>query len=288
MVNKLVELRVYLEKGIRPLENRLKYQIDKVLRASDDAVRSSAVKVDSITKKTIRNANVSDDSGASDEDEEDGGVSLNASGIDDLQYRPNPSALLRPNNNESRHDDQEDNDGFYKPPRIMATSMPTTTAHERKTKQASKSATIDEFINDELSLAPLSIPSIGSNVIAGGRRSKSDKEKREDEERREYEERNYVRLPAPSKKERSKLGKTRKDAGYGGEEWRGLGEGAERIERLTARKGSSTRNVLEKSRKRAVEDGPRDSGSGAIVGERFQKRVKVLDGRERSRGRGKK
>jgi U3 small nucleolar ribonucleoprotein protein LCP5 len=41
VVKKLVELRVYLEKGVRPLEGRLKYQIDKVIRAADDAARSA-------------------------------------------------------------------------------------------------------------------------------------------------------------------------------------------------------------------------------------------------------
>src|SRR4051794_38662999 len=30
-IKKLIELRVYLERGARPLEGRLKYQIDKVL-----------------------------------------------------------------------------------------------------------------------------------------------------------------------------------------------------------------------------------------------------------------
>ncbi|MCJ1486527.1 hypothetical protein MMC06_006704, partial [Schaereria dolodes] len=44
VVKKLVELRVYIEKGVRPLESRLKYQIDKVLRAAADAARKDAQK----------------------------------------------------------------------------------------------------------------------------------------------------------------------------------------------------------------------------------------------------
>ena len=35
-VKKLAELRVWLEKGVRPCETRLKYQIEKVLRAASD------------------------------------------------------------------------------------------------------------------------------------------------------------------------------------------------------------------------------------------------------------
>src|SRR4051812_36625606 len=42
VTKKLVELRVYLEKGVRPLENRLKYQIDKIIRTADDAARKSS------------------------------------------------------------------------------------------------------------------------------------------------------------------------------------------------------------------------------------------------------
>jgi len=42
--------------------------------------------------------------------------------------------------------------------------------------------------------------------------------------------------------------------------------------------------VLEKSRKRTVEDGPRDGG-GVEAGQGFQKRLKALDGGRRDRGR---
>jgi U3 small nucleolar ribonucleoprotein protein LCP5 len=131
----------------------------------------------------------------------------------------------------------------------------------------------------------LAEPSIGSGIIEGGRRSKSEKERQEEKEKREYEETNYTRLPKESKKERAKKG-GRKDAGYGGEEWRGLGEGIDRIERLTKRKSGESRNVLEKSRKRPTEDGPRGDG-GVEVGQKFQKRLKILDGGRRDRGRKK-
>ncbi|KAB8288101.1 hypothetical protein EYC80_010234 [Monilinia laxa] len=291
VVKKLVELRVYLEKGVRPLEGRLKYQIDKVLRASDDALLALAP-----TPKAVKN----DDDVPSDEDDSDSqegdsdedanGVHLEASEINDLQYRPNPSSLLKPAA-ATEDDSKHSSDGVYKPPRITATAMPTTERREKKDRKANKSATLDEFVNTELSAAPIAEASIGSNIIAGGRRSKSEKEKKEDEERREYEERNYTRLPKESKKDRSKKNKAggRQDAGYGGEEWRGLGEGIDRIERLTKRKsgsGGAMRDVLEKSRKRAVEDGPR--GSGMQVGEGFQKRLKMLDGGRKDRGTGRK
>jgi U3 small nucleolar ribonucleoprotein protein LCP5 len=284
VVKKLVELRVYLEKGVRPLEGRLKYQIDKVLRAADDAARAAAPKIE-MTKKANGNPSSDEDaSDNSDEDDDDNGVSLKASEIDDLQYRPNPTSLLRPAQETEEADTKGSSDGLYKPPRITATAMPTTTGpRERGERKPQKSATLEEFVNTELSSAPYAEPSIGSTIVSGGRRSKSEREKKEEQERREYEERNYVRLPKESKKDRAKKGKPR-DAGYGGEEWRGLGEGLDRIERLTKRKGGETRTALEKSRKRPTEDGPRSSGA-AEVGEGFQKRLKALDGKRRDRGR---
>ena len=161
--------------------------------------------------------------------------------------------------------------------------MPTTGPREKEARKPGKSATLDEFVSTELSSAPLAEPSIGSTIVDRGRTVKSEKAKQEERERREYEERNYVRLPKESKKERAKKG-GRKDAGYGGEEWRGLGEGIDRIERLTKRKGGEARSALEKRRKRPTEDGPR-GGGGVEVGQGFQKRLKTLDGGRRDRGR---
>ncbi|CZR62181.1 related to RNA binding protein LCP5 [Phialocephala subalpina] len=289
VVKKLVELQVYLEKGVRPLESKLKYQIDKVLRAADDAKRAEDA---ANVQKNGANGRGDEDGSSEEDDDKDGeidsdaestGVTLKASEIDDLQYRPNPSSFVRPAGAAESDSRGRSEDGVYKPPRIQATAMPTTTGpREKEARRPNKSATLDEFVSTELSSAPLAEPSIGSTIVSGGRRSKSEKEKKEEQEKREYEERNYVRLPKESKKERAKKG-GRKDAGYGGEEWRGLGEGIDRIERLTKRK-DGPRSVVEKSRKRPTEDGPR-GGDGVQFGAGMQKRLKTLDGGRRDRGR---
>lgn len=285
VVKKLVELQVYLEKGVRPLEARLKYQIDKVLRAADDAKRAEDASKPKIKASAPREQDSEENSeDSSESEEESNGVILKASDIDDLQYRPNPSAFVRPAAATAETDSKgRTEDGLYKPPRIQATAMPTTGAREKEARKPHKSATLDEFINTELSSAPFAEPSIGSTIVDRGRTVKSEKAKQEERERREYEERNYVRLPKESKKDRAKKG-GRKEAGYGGEEWRGLGEGIDRIERLTKRKGGEPRGALEKSRKRPTEDGPRGSG-GVEVGQGFQKRLKTLDGGRKDRGR---
>jgi U3 small nucleolar ribonucleoprotein protein LCP5 len=289
VVKKLVELTVYVERGVLKLEGQLKYQVDKVLRAAQDAENATKIKRN---VKEINKFNESNDEDDNEDEEENEsseadstnrGATLKASEIDDLRYRPNPSSLTRPSFGAAEPENKRLEDGVYRPPRIQATAMPTTDRRDKEMRKPNKSATLDEFISTEFSSAPLAEPSIGSGIVEGGRRSKSEKERQEEKERREYEERNYVRLPKLSKKERAKKG-GRKDAGYGGEEWRGLGEGIDRIERLTKRKVGEVRSVLEKSRKRSTEDGPRGSGESE-VGQEFNKRVKGLDGKRRDRGR---
>ncbi|MCJ1381404.1 hypothetical protein MMC17_004514 [Xylographa soralifera] len=284
VVKKLVELRVYLEKGAKPLEGRLRYQIDKVVRAAEDEdakeaasamLKSQNTNGAAAGARTInghhsnggRKDDVSDDSDVSHSDEEEDAQP--ATTVDPLAYRPNPSALTLPSRPEARTSTSR-SDGIYRPPRITPTSLPTTTPRNTTTsKRPSKSATLDEFVATELSTAPIAEPSIGSTIIDRGRRSKSAKEREAEKERRGYEESNYLRLPTEGKKGK---GRGRKDGmGYGGEEWRGLGEGAERVVGLT-RKGRGG-SVLERSRKRPRDDG---GGGGEVrMGERFEKRRKA-------------
>jgi len=286
VVKKLVELTVYLERGALNLEGKLKYQIDKVLRAAQDA--ENAAKVNGVVKSNgILGSSAGKADGDEDEEEgdsdsasEEGGVPLKAAEINDLQYRPNPSALVKPVQSGHEEENQKSENGLYKPPRIQATAMPVTERRDKEAKKPTKSATLDEFINTELSTAPYAEPSIGSGILDGGRRNKSEKQREDERLRREYEEANYVRLPKESKKDLAKKG-GRKDAGYGGEEWRDIGEGVDRIERLTKKSGDG-RNLLEKSRKRSSEERPKTAAGPDMAA---VKRQKVQDIGRRDRGR---
>ncbi|PSN64631.1 hypothetical protein BS50DRAFT_78595 [Corynespora cassiicola Philippines] len=269
VVKKLVELRIYLDKGVRPLENRLKYQIDKIVRAADDAARRSTQGPSKPTKKTKAAESDSDVS-----DAESAGSAQTEDDIDDVSYGPNRAAFVRAKpSSDDREAAASSKDGIYRPPKITPMAMPTTQGREeRAARRPGKSATLDEFIATELSAAPIAEPSIGSTIVSGGRRMKSEKERREELEKREYEEANFTRLPKESKKDRAKKG--RRDGGWGGEEWRGLGAGLDRIERLTQKKGGNALGSLERSRKRPISDGPR--GTGSEAGDAFEKRRKVV------------
>lgn len=289
VVNKLVELRLYLEKGVRPLEEKLRYQIEKVLRAADDAERNEKA-AQAAAASGSDSESSDDDSEGSDEEEERGEESVPAPKVDGLYASalPNLGAMAhRPAANAARKHGKE-SDGIYRPPKVAPTVMPTTERREKRERGPIKSATMDEFVADELSTAPVAQPSIGTNIAQFGRRLKTASERREEDERRDYEERNFTRLPKESKKERAQKAARDGRSGrmdYGGEDWRDLGMGVDRINKITSKKegGRSTKALLEKSRKRGRDtvDGPRGSGE---AGETYQKRLKVLESGRRDRG----
>ncbi|KAH9861862.1 hypothetical protein J1614_011615 [Plenodomus biglobosus] len=284
VVQKLVELRVYLEKGVRPLENKLKYNIDKIIRTADDATRRTAQatakpKSSGASRQTklATTDNTGSDSNLSDAES---AAASNQSGSDsdedEMAYGPRATAVA-PTKTEAAQEKERQaatKDNIYRPPKITPMAMPTTESREaRRERRPGKSATLDEFIATELSGAPMAEPSIGSTITQGGRHTKSEKERREENERREYEESNFTRLAPESKKEQAKKLARQRGGGFGGEEWRSLGAGIDRIERLTQKKGGKL-GSLEQSRKRPVGDGPR--GSGSAAGDAFEKRRKVV------------
>lgn len=276
ITKKLVEQKVYLERGVRPLEGKIKYQTERVIKAAEDEDRVDKLKTNGVKKVngSARKGWEEDDGSASDSEDED----------DSEEFDEDEEALARPNaaslnknirdNAESDRRAKTKEDGVYRPPRVSATTMPTVSAREEKQdRRPARSRTLDEYINTELSAAPVAQPSIGSTIAAGGRRDKDARQLAREQERRNYEETNMVRLPKESKKELSKQksrDRQRDGGGFGGDEWRGLGESVDRIGDLTKRKGGRE-GALEKSRKRKVtgtQDGPRGDG----VGDAFEKK----------------
>ncbi|KAH6673952.1 Sas10/Utp3/C1D family protein [Plectosphaerella plurivora] len=283
VVKKLVELRLYIEKGVRPLEDKLRYQIEKILRAADDTER--AAQVQDVKAEVGNNSDSESESGS---DEEEGAAAEASAG----NFTARPGGFVRPAAASAAAASAK-KDGVYRPPRVAPTVMPSE-RRERKDRRPQKSATMDEFIEAEMSSVPMAVPSIGTNVLAGGRKIKTAAERKDEDERREYEESNFTRLPTASKKDKAKAMQqnSRGRMQFGGEEWRDLREGVDRINRLTAKKEGArgTRALLEKSRKRGREttDGPKSDGMAAGMGDRFQKRLKVVEGGRRDRGGNRK
>lgn len=273
IVKKLNELRVYLERGVRPLEGRLKYQVDKVVKAAEDAERDGRG-AKATGKSKTKKAPKSDSEDESASDEETSGSDEDGEDIDEMAYRPNVSAFSKGVTPQAKPDQsakQAPGDGIYRPPKIMPTALPTTETRERKDRGPRRSNVIDEFVNAEMSSAPTAEASIGSTIRSGGRHVRSRKDKEQEDERNAYEETNFVRLPKVSKKEKAKERGRGPQGTFGGEDWQGLTEGAERISRLT-QKSRGSGNTLDRSRKRKTEDMPRGD-----VGESFDKRRKKVE-----------
>ncbi|KAI5463730.1 hypothetical protein BGZ63DRAFT_403007 [Mariannaea sp. PMI_226] len=286
--SKLVELRIYLERGARPLEEKLRFSIDRFLRTVDDAEREKKAKEEALNEEDDSESESNSDS--DEEDSADEGVNGRTSSKPGKRSAAPNFGKLVDDSTAKPAKGEAGTSGVYRPPkRDRAVMEPTTTERRAKTeRRAGRSHTMEEFVQSELSSAPVAEPSIGTTIVQGGRRMKTAAQRQDEEERRNYEETNFVRLPKESKADRAKKNKQQGRSNrmqFGGEEWHNLGEGVDRIDRLTKRKGpqGGVRAMLEKSRKRGIDttDGPRGSG---MIGERFQKRVKVLEGGRRDRG----
>lgn len=276
IVENLVKQRVYLEKGVRPLEDRLKYTIDKTLRAAEEqdrkATQAQPTKAPS-GKVSGRTGSTSDDESGSDSDSDSSVDEENA-----LALGPNAAAMMssrRPeaDKTQSRSREEGNKTGVYRPPKITATAMPERIPREARKDRPARSRTLDEYVSAEMADAPTAQPSIGANIADGGRRQVSARERAVEQERRDYEETHFTRLQE-SKKDKAK--RKARSSGFGGEEWRDLGQGLDRIDSLTRGvKRKDKEGALEKSRKRrATEDGQRGDGMGGTG--LFEKRKKRM------------
>ncbi|KAK6518642.1 hypothetical protein TWF506_005776 [Arthrobotrys conoides] len=335
LLSTLATLRLWLEKGIKPCENKLKYQIEKALKAASEWEREKVrlekekeeLEDDEDDSDEEEGGQGSDDDGEDDDDDEEIDSDEEITSESDselpktlnydsddlsskphsksksapatatlknaLSYRPNPSSLAKPASASlpSKNMDNSAKEGVYRPPKLNPVVMPSApSAHELNNDpdakqrggegRKQKARVIDEYLSSMPGAAPVAEPSIGSNVGRLGR-TKTARERDQERERREYEESNFVRLPGMTKKEKKE--KARRDAGrgreWGGEDWGSLekGMGLDRIERLTKRKDGG--GMLARSRKRGA-----DIEGEARIGERFDKRRKVVDRDRRRRG----
>ena len=239
----LTDLKIYLERGVRPLESRLKYQLDKLLLAANDAESKD---VNGATFQKPKDPESHRSSASSSPNTSP--PPLTTSRIADLSHRPNPSAFIRPVVRATSPTSR--NTSVYRPPQINPALPPSSAKPQRKPRT---SHTLNEYVREELDDLPIAQPSIGTGSGLRG------KEAEREAERRGYEEGRLVRLPGEGKK-----AKRRRDVGEGFGEDLLLG-GAGELEDLV--KGGR--------KKRKVEGGERK------IGEAWEKRVKRGLGRKR-------
>lgn len=276
VVSELVKLRVLLDRGVKPLEAKLRYQIDKVVSAAKDAdAEAQVTKQNSKKKADDSDSDLEEDSEADDEEDSDDAADKAPAKASDLAFRPNPKSLLASAPAADTRSRGESKDGIYKPPRIAATAMPEITGKKTAENRSRRSTALDDFVASELSGAPIPEPSIGSTIAASGRVVKTARDRKVEQERQEYEESNLVRLPKPSKKEqgRNKRNAARRDT-LGGEDWSSFVGDVDKLTRTSGKK-----DVLSKSRKRSMEEG--GGGGGRDIGAHFEGRKNLLKKRRK-------
>ncbi|KAL9592806.1 MAG: hypothetical protein Q9179_006348, partial [Wetmoreana sp. 5 TL-2023] len=177
IVKNLVSLRLYLEKGVRPLESRLKYQLDKLLLAASEAEPKHQPVKDK-PRKSKRSSSASSSTSASETE----------APISDLSHRPNLSAFTRPRasspSTAKPNSSSGSNPNIYRPPRITPTALPTTDRPNNPSARKRKNQMLDTFVAEELSSAPIAEPSIGTGPGLRGRDAEKERERREYEELR--------------------------------------------------------------------------------------------------------
>jgi len=304
-VKELVKIRVLLERGVKPLEGKLKYQIDKVIAAASSPTLGDTAPAPATKETEARNdkgsdKDSSDEDGIEHDDDDDEDCShrqklrpdatvapapVSTIARKELAFRPNPAALLKPSAPAlSSLSTANSSDGIYRPPRISATTMPEPNKPAGEDKPLRrKSHMLDEFVADELSTAPIAEPSIGSTIIDSGRMVKTARDRREERERQEYEENNFIRLPKMGKKEARELKRRggREANGMGGEDWSSFTGDIEKLTKGADGAGKSAK-LLERSRKRRGDGDGGEGGSSRVVGESFERRKERLAKRRKT------
>ncbi|KAI4094423.1 MAG: hypothetical protein LQ344_002172 [Seirophora lacunosa] len=252
IVKTLVSLRLYLEKGIRPLESRLKYQVDKLLlAAAESSTQPTSQPNNRQAEAHKRPASTSSASASHSDDDLE---APDPTTIPDLSHRPNLSAFARPRPSSPQTAAKRDS-SVYRPPRITPTALHTTDRPAQASAHKRKNAMLDTFIREELSSAPVAEPSIGAGNGLWGREAQRERE------RKEYEEMRLVRLPSEGgKKKKGKREMERMGSGFD-EVLGGAGEGL----------GEAVKGAGGKRRKTAVGG----SGEAKRIGEAWEKRKRM-------------
>ncbi|KAK6465765.1 nucleolar protein required for ribosomal RNA processing [Scheffersomyces coipomensis] len=222
IIERSIVQRVTLEKGIKPLEKKLNYQLDKMVRAYTRMENDEQKLESKLNKRENNNDGDEDD----DEDDEDSSEEED----DALSYRPDAAALAKLNKKDiknkksSNGDDTKESKEKYRPPKISAVVAPSTNKNDidkggKSGGKNKKLQSMEEYLNEQSDL-PSMESSIGSTIIDHGRGGvKTQFEKKKEAEIQNYEESNFIRLPNNQTKKSFKQKQRDSANTFGGEDW---------------------------------------------------------------------
>lgn len=191
--SRTIEQRVTLEKGVKGLEAKISYQIDKALRAF---------------RRSQEAQQKAQDDADSDSD------------VDLTSYRPNVANLRKASGANSEDEPEDDDKRRYVVPKISSTA-PSFENTKKQTRR--RDFAMEDYLR-ETGDAPVVEASIGSQIMDGGRGGeRTERQRRKDREIEDYEEANFTRISnISSKRARKEAAQRQKKATtshFFGEDW---------------------------------------------------------------------
>lgn len=231
-IERSIVQRVTLEKGVKPLEKKINYQIENLMKAF-----SKAESQELQAKKEEK-----DDSDDEDSDEkEDNDVN---SDEDEMAFRPDAAALAKLAPQGSKPSSTEK----YRPPKISAVAPPTAKDSEAKAP-TQKLQSMEEYLQEQSDL-PTAEASIGSTIVSHGRGGvKTQHDRKKEKEIQTYEEANFTRLPTSQTKKSFKQKQRDMANQFAGEDWSIFNKDKD-LESGTSRKRKPTTSWDRAKRKR--------------------------------------
>ncbi|ODV85240.1 hypothetical protein CANARDRAFT_182888, partial [[Candida] arabinofermentans NRRL YB-2248] len=214
-VESTVVQRVTLDRGVKSLEKKVNYQLEKLVNAYQRREKEQ----EDVVEKAKSKAKGSDDDDDNDDSEDD-----SEDEDDALTYRPDPSALLQKKSTKQNGDEEETEATAtkYRPPKISAMLPPTSMSDPDKQSSSEKKQrnlqSMDEYLQS-ISDAPMVENSVGATIINKGRDMKSAKQLAKEAEIKRYEEENFTRLPNAQTKMSFKEKKRKARDEFMGEDW---------------------------------------------------------------------
>lgn len=253
-----IQHRVVLERGVKPLEKKLSYQLDKLTRAYTRMEKEYVEAEKRALEKSQHKSN--DRAEESDED----------SSEEEMSYRPNTDGMASTKSSKQSAkagveevNEESANGEIYRPPKISATLPPQQlsyfedkfNAQDHKDRSSkSRMQAMEEYIR-ETSEQPGWESSIGANIIQhgkGGIKSLRDTEK--DRKVAQYEEENFTRLnvgtsKVDKRKQKQKEVMARNNM-IGGEDFSIFNSKRKMEDSTSRRDNKKSRNAWDRAKKR--------------------------------------
>ncbi|SCW01060.1 LAFE_0D04192g1_1 [Lachancea fermentati] len=250
-----IEHRVVLERGVKPLEKKLAYQLDKLTRAYSRMESEYAEAEKRAMERTTQGNSSGDDEADSSDEEEEA-----------MSYRPNASAMTTSGRSGAREEqkgaeeEEDSQNATYKPPKISAMLPPQhhfddkfVAKDHRDRSGKSRMQAMEDYIS-EMSEQPEWESSVGANIVNHGRGGVKSLRDTEREQRvKNYEEDNFTRLHMQTSKAEKRMAKQRERMArvnmIGGEDF-SIFNSKRKLEDSTSRKGSKkSRNAWERAKR---------------------------------------